>query len=458
MSLLEQSLVEQALERAAVALTAGDPQKTLAALLDAWREGRSPRLAEVIGRLNQRHPDDLQAQLATVLMPRVQASFERFEALRTVDDPRVSAFAIAQLRRPPFTTAGVRELLEAFVATVVARRDVRLLTHADEVREALRTRLTNAPARDAVLARLADALVQLARESPSPPSTAEEALIERLAPLADDERSAEALLSAVYADPTADGPRLVYADWLLERGDPRGEFITLQFSRLGTGAPASAREVGLLKKHGRAWMGALAPVLSFGKGYASTTFERGFLSTADIIQSVGKKLEPLWQAREWRTVETLQGSWPFELLARVPLPALREIDRVITAHFLEELDDAGLKLPVSLTRARVDLALPPKVLKHRLPALQEVSVWWPRCPTVAELAAFSGLGLRRLEAQRIWSAPGISTDEKDLAQLLGELERTPMDIAELALMPTQKRAEADLIELVRTPSGYERRD
>jgi uncharacterized protein (TIGR02996 family) len=450
------SPLDQALQRADAALREGDPKAARGALLDAWREGRSPRLADLIGQLDQRQPDELPSQLKAVLLPRVQATFTRFAALREVDDPRVSAFAIAQLRRPPFTTPGVRELLEAFVATVVARRDVRLLAHAGEIREALRTRLTNAPTRDAVLDRLADALLHLARVSPSPPSPAEQALVERLAPLADDQRSAEALLSAVYADPTADGPRLVYADWLLERGDPRGEFITLQFARATTGAPPSAREVGLLKKHGRAWMGALAPVLSFGKGYARTTFSRGFLSTADIILSVGKKLEPLWQAREWRTVEALEGTWPLELLGRAPLPALRQVDRVITAYLLEELDRARLSLPGTLTRARVDPTLPPGVLKERMPALREVSVWWPRCPTLADLAAFSGMGLRRLEALRVWSAPGATTDEEDLNRLLTELEHTPLDLAELSLVPARRGTRADVIELRRTPMGYAR--
>jgi uncharacterized protein (TIGR02996 family) len=35
------------------------------------------------------------------------------------------------------------------------------------------------------------------------------------------------LVAAVRADPDDDGPRLVYADWLSDRGDPRGELIGL---------------------------------------------------------------------------------------------------------------------------------------------------------------------------------------------------------------------------------------
>src|SRR5262249_20747125 len=36
------------------------------------------------------------------------------------------------------------------------------------------------------------------------------------------------LLAAVYAAPADDAPRAIYADWLQERGDPRGELIALQ--------------------------------------------------------------------------------------------------------------------------------------------------------------------------------------------------------------------------------------
>ena len=40
---------------------------------------------------------------------------------------------------------------------------------------------------------------------------------------------ADALLAAVLADPDADLPRLVYADWLEERGEAeRAEFIRVQ--------------------------------------------------------------------------------------------------------------------------------------------------------------------------------------------------------------------------------------
>ena len=68
-----------------------------------------------------------------------------------------------------------------------------------------------------------------------------------------DAGNGEALLAAVIANPQDDDARLVYADWLLERGDVRGELIRLQ-CELATGdlrdprrAAIRARERELLR-------------------------------------------------------------------------------------------------------------------------------------------------------------------------------------------------------------------
>jgi uncharacterized protein (TIGR02996 family) len=50
------------------------------------------------------------------------------------------------------------------------------------------------------------------------------------------------LLAAIKESPADDAPRLVYADWLEEHGEPRGEFLRLQCApaRLERGDPARA--------------------------------------------------------------------------------------------------------------------------------------------------------------------------------------------------------------------------
>ncbi|WP_181234205.1 TIGR02996 domain-containing protein [Enhygromyxa salina] len=39
------------------------------------------------------------------------------------------------------------------------------------------------------------------------------------------ESNQQRLLESIYNDPRADDARRVYADWLVGRGDPRGEFM-----------------------------------------------------------------------------------------------------------------------------------------------------------------------------------------------------------------------------------------
>jgi hypothetical protein len=83
-----------------------------------------------------------------------------------------------------------------------------------------------------------------------------------------------AISSAAPALPAGEA-RLVEADALVERGDPRGELIALQTARAEARGTRSglARERALLREHERAWLGALAGLVTKG----STVWERGVL-------------------------------------------------------------------------------------------------------------------------------------------------------------------------------------
>jgi uncharacterized protein (TIGR02996 family) len=69
-----------------------------------------------------------------------------------------------------------------------------------------------------------------------------------------------AFLDAIRAAPDDDAPRLIYADWLDERGDPRGEFIRVQCERtrlLETDPRLSAltaRALQLLRANWESWV------------------------------------------------------------------------------------------------------------------------------------------------------------------------------------------------------------
>lgn len=85
-----------------------------------------------------------------------------------------------------------------------------------------------------------------------------------------------ALHAAVLAAPDDDAPRLVFADWLLERGDPRGELITTQIALANRPGDAElvVRERELMKAHRELW---LAPLKTM-----HAQFRRGFVEEISI--------------------------------------------------------------------------------------------------------------------------------------------------------------------------------
>lgn len=90
----------------------------------------------------------------------------------------------------------------------------------------------------------------------------------------------EALLAAVLAEPMDDRPRLVYADWLIEQHEPRGEFIHVQCELAKLGREESARERELrarereiLAEHYPSW----TAVLERADPPITGEFRRGFL-------------------------------------------------------------------------------------------------------------------------------------------------------------------------------------
>ncbi|HEY7426081.1 MAG TPA: TIGR02996 domain-containing protein [Gemmataceae bacterium] len=92
----------------------------------------------------------------------------------------------------------------------------------------------------------------------------------------------DAFLQAILANPEDDTPRLVYADWLDERGDPRGEFIRVQCQMAILSAdderrpPLEQQERRLLERHQDEWLGPLRHLLG------SWLFRRGFLEAITV--------------------------------------------------------------------------------------------------------------------------------------------------------------------------------
>jgi uncharacterized protein (TIGR02996 family) len=114
------------------------------------------------------------------------------------------------------------------------------------------------------------------------------------------------LLAAIWEHPHDDTPRLVYADWLQENGQPeRAEFIRVQCERARTDEDDPGhgrlveREAKLLETHRELWFAPLPPAVRI-----SGPFERGFpypllgreLSTIQLDKVSKRQLQatPLW--------------------------------------------------------------------------------------------------------------------------------------------------------------------
>jgi uncharacterized protein (TIGR02996 family) len=114
-------------------------------------------------------------------------------------------------------------------------------------------------------------------------------------------------LKAVIAAPADDLPRLVFADWLDEHDDPRGEFVRLQIDRYRRGVfGIGPREYQLLLEHEPAWRAELPA------GCRQVRFRRGFV---DSLRCHARHLfdpdHPILAPVEHLTVEVshLRAEW-----------------------------------------------------------------------------------------------------------------------------------------------------
>jgi uncharacterized protein (TIGR02996 family) len=106
-----------------------------------------------------------------------------------------------------------------------------------------------------------------------------------------------ALLDAIRAAPHDDAPRLVYADYLIAQGDPRGELIASQVMRSLDTRP---RWVELLRAHRETWTAGARRI-----GATDVQFERGFIERISL-DSVGAFLEHAGDLATWAPVPAVR--------------------------------------------------------------------------------------------------------------------------------------------------------
>lgn len=127
-------------------------------------------------------------------------------------------------------------------------------------------------------------------------------------------RTAEDFLADIAANPDDDALKGVFADWLLERGDPRGELMALQLKEHRSDEDLS-REALLVRTHYKQW---LPDEVLINLVPSSIVFERGVFAGARVSVRSGSALLASLSHPVWSTVRALSGA-PLELLERCPV-------------------------------------------------------------------------------------------------------------------------------------------
>ncbi|WP_166821631.1 TIGR02996 domain-containing protein [Thalassoroseus pseudoceratinae] len=196
----------------------------------------------------------------------------------------------------------------------------------------------------------------------------------------------EQFLQAIVEDPDNDLPRLVYADWLDEQGDPRGEYIRVQceLAQVGdydpTRKPLEERQNTLFKKHKSKWTKDLKVA-----AIRNYEFRRGFVEVVTLnaknhLQNAEALLDRAPTIREMKinamkTVlnELLESKW-LERLDSLNFTACqmgtRRLKRLLRSKHLKNIRKLNLTSNGLGHAGLVALAT-----TESLPRLEKLKIW-----------------------------------------------------------------------------------
>ena len=261
--------------------------------------------------------------------------------------------------------------------------------------------------------------------------------------------AAPELVRAILDAPDDDAPRLVYADWLMERGDPRGEHIALQCRPARFEGDVFERAWRLEAEHAVMW---LAPLRALLADPAPMHFTRGFverlvLDAGDWIAH-GAAICELTPVREveLRRVESLAA-----VLATPATARLRAIE--VRGQRLEIGDLARVPpLPRLESLALLDCRLPSLALQQlaALPATPRALYLDrnPACGTGLPYLVHHSRLLSRIERLSLDYVSLVPTHVRLLERVADTLRALSVDHTELdgAALATIARA-VPLVEL-----------
>lgn len=137
-----------------------------------------------------------------------------------------------------------------------------------------------------------------------------------------------AFLRRILEHPTADGPRLIYADWLDERGDPRGEFIRVQCALASLPPDDPHRESLLAQEHALSEAHRAAWTSNLPEWVQGCTFSRGFVEAVTVVtEGFLKEGSTVFELTPIRRVRLNEAHDRIAEVAQSPLLSrIRELD------------------------------------------------------------------------------------------------------------------------------------
>jgi uncharacterized protein (TIGR02996 family) len=252
------------------------------------------------------------------------------------------------------------------------------------------------------------------------------------------------LLAQVEAHPEDVALYRVWADCLMEEGNPRGEFVTLQLAQeAGQLNPTGVQRLRVLQNaHERSWLGDLGP---FAR---SATFQRGLVAEVALATLNESTVARLAKARIDRVTVPKDARVPAEVFAALLRLELRTLKGVQPALFGElfraprsSLIEVGLLGgPITeLTLEQMEAALP---VLRRL-RVNDGSVLLSHLIWSSPLASrLEVLTLERGNFSLTWHGPAVdvevATEEPPLLRIESELRAGPA-LVELCVTPAEQR-------------------
>lgn len=386
---------------------------------DAWHA-----LAE------ENDPLDLARLFAALRTTSAEEASHRVKLLWKRNDPRIVDELLAILETPPWRANVFKKFVTTALEVFADARDVRARDAMADLAPRYKA-IIETTVGDWTSSQLARTAKAMAEVEPKTLSATDEARLGELeqtfqpvpAKKQGKSQSDTELLELIYAAPDDDTPRLVFADSLSERGDLRGEFISLQIQRArGQGTPEQlAREQELARDAKRltSWALPLANGGTFRMG-------RGFPEFITLKPASAKKV---LGERAWATVNEVE--WLDRLSTKLALeflehPTFAHITRVriITSGIV-----AGLR-PIERPWRSLAVIAPTSALLSRLPALRSLEVFSEDGATL-EPGLFDGLKLDHL----LLSTGRFKALPEDLLAPLSSLPSLQIEDYELLPLP-----------------------